>query len=508
MATILVQLQIGQLAASTQPKVISTVLGSCVSVCLFSPNEKVGGMIHFALPSAEIPNGDRQDLRYADVAIPQLIRQLCKLSARRPHELRAKLVGGAAVVEQLHYGSEIGVKNIRKAEELLRAAGIPIIGQDVGGNRGRKVLFYTDSGRVRVSLIEKTEAPQVIPSLQKKKVLIVDDSRTIRQLLVQIIEKDPRLCVAGVAPDAFEAEKLIRQLSPDVLTLDIHMPKMDGVTFLEKMLSKRPIPAVMITSISRQESDHVIRALELGAVDYIQKPSLNELSEMAPVICEKIFHAAQVKKIRASSVTPARPPVRSHVLSHSMIVAIGASTGGTEALKELLVRLPKNIPPTVIVQHIPPVFSLAFANRLNQLCAFRVKEAEDGDCLEPELALIAPGGRQMEIRPAGGKLRVRLTDDPPVNRHKPSVDYLFDSVAKHVGRKAIGMILTGMGNDGAKGLLKMKAAGARTMCQDEESCVVYGMPKAAVELGAAQEVHSLEKMPDVLLKWLAKSEAA
>lgn len=492
--------------------VIGTVLGSCVSVCIFCPDSKVGGMTHYGLPSPDfagsLANLGRDPFRFGTLAITALIDEVRKLSNSPSPRLQAKITGGAAVVEGLVQGEKVGHLNIEIAEQLLRENNIPVIGRDVGGQFGRKVYFYTDTGRLRVSPLDQSYSKRV--SLEKKtRVLIVDDSKTIQGLLKSIFSKDSSIEVIGTASDPVEARPLIEKLKPDVMTLDIHMPKMDGVTFLEQLLPDCPLPTVMITSISTEESNHVFRALELGAVDYVQKPSLNELPLLAPIICEKVKSAAKVRIRPRKQISSGNRKLLPNVISNrSTLIAIGASTGGTEALKEVLVLLPKEIPPLVIVQHIPPVFSTAFAKRLNELCPFEVKEAEDGDLVTCGRALIAPGGWQMAVEPSEKGLRVKVIDAAPVNRHKPSVDFLFDSVSQYVGKNSIGVILTGMGADGAKGLLRMRKTGARTIGQDEASSVVYGMPKAAVEIGAVEEVHSLENIADVLVSWLNKTKAA
>ncbi|MBF0299945.1 MAG: chemotaxis-specific protein-glutamate methyltransferase CheB [Oligoflexia bacterium] len=543
----LIHLNVAELIIAEESVVISTILGSCVSVCLYCPQSRMGGMNHFALPSEQYARTKtdllgrelRDEMYFGSTSIPFLIEEFFKVTKNSCTAIQAKIVGGASVVEKLKQSSDIGALNVAIAEKILREYGIPIVGSDIGGIVGRKIHFYTGTGRLRVapvgdkagkatknvstkhgldlglekpSLLKNTQAQNSlacnttkIQATVQKRVLIVDDSKTIRNLLTKILNQDPLLKVVGVASDAIEAETMISRLRPDVITLDIHMPKMDGVTFLEKLLPRMPLPVVMITSLNIEDSSSVLRALELGAVDYIQKPQLEELTLLGPLMCERIRTAAsaRVKRSCKRTTKEVRSVHRTSSINSSIVVAIGASTGGTEALKDVLVNLPEKIPPIVIVQHIPAVFSLAFANRLNELCPFKVKEAADGDQLKPGCVLIAPGGKQMAIVPCSSGYKIRITDAPPVNRHKPSVDYLFDSIATHVGKKAIGILLTGMGNDGAKGLLKMKQAGARTIGQDEESCVVYGMPKVAFEIGAVEEVHPLNTIPTVLVKWLS-----
>jgi two-component system chemotaxis response regulator CheB len=341
-------------------------------------------------------------------------------------------------------------------------------------------------------------------AVRKTKVLIVDDSATIRRLLRKIFDASPELEVVGEAERPSQVEGLLDTLQPDVMTLDINMPEMTGVELLRNILKRRFIPTVMISSLNIDEGNEVLDALELGAVDYIHKPSANELAALTPIIQDKIVAAAKVRKknagsrARSTAARPAAAPAAVKAFGQTSLIAIGASTGGTEAIKRLFLTFPEQIPPIVVVQHIPPYFSTAFANRLNEICKFTVREAKDGDVLQSGLALIAPGGFQMELVRDGKDLIAHVYDGEPVNRFKPSVDVLFHSVSKTVGRKATGVLLTGMGADGAKGLLAMKNAGAFTICQDEESCVVFGMPRAGIEMGAATIVRSLDDIPAAL----------
>lgn len=499
-------LSIGELIVSSEPAVISTVLGSCVSVCLFSRAHGIGGMIHYALPNAPSAVMHEESFRYGDLAIPSLIEELVRLTGEDPSHFEAKLAGGAAEINGQVLNIQAGPVNIKIAKEILAHYRIRIIGESVGGSLGRKVLFHTGSGRLQVADMNKTGVSLHPQATRPRKVLIVDDSKTIRDLIQRILQEDPDLQIIGQAQDVFEAEKILQRERPDVITLDIHMPKMTGVEWLEKIMPLRALPVVMISSLQMQEGNEVFRALELGAIDYIQKPTLSELKTAGPIIREKVKAASYAKVIQHKQKVAHK--AFSGEIDMRMVLAIGASTGGTEALKSVISAFPERIPPTVIVQHIPPVFSKAFADRLNDLCPFEVKEAEDGDELKPSRVLIAPGGRQMQLVRKTTGLFVRITDDAPVNRHKPSVDYLFRSVASLVGNRAVGVILTGMGADGAKGLLEMKNKGAHTIGQDEESCVVYGMPKVAFDIGAVLQVASLSKIPNAILRSLERKKAS
>jgi len=340
----------------------------------------------------------------------------------------------------------------------------------------------------------------------RHKVLIVDDSSLMRQLLTQILSSDPELEVIGTASDPFVAREKIKALHPDVLTLDIEMPRMDGLTFLEKLMRGHPMPVVMISSLTERGAETTLRALSLGAVDYIAKPKLDVSTgtiEQASDIIAKVKAAARVKVRGVSTqISPAALPAGYHFSATHKVVAIGASTGGTEALKDLLSPLPADFPGMVIVQHMPEAFTRPFAERLNSLCRIHVQEARDGDRILPGHALLAPGGHQMEVVRRGMEYAVRVYRGERVNRHLPSVDVLFSSCARQLGKNALGVLLTGMGADGAKGLLEMKEAHAFTIAQDEATCVVFGMPREAILLGAADQVLALGRIPAALLQRL------
>lgn len=350
----------------------------------------------------------------------------------------------------------------------------------------------------------------------KIRVLVVDDSAVVRQSLSEIISSDYELEVMGTASDPYVAAKKIRNEVPDVITLDIEMPKMDGLTFLRKIMSQHPIPVVIISSLTEKGTATAIKALEYGAVEIITKPQMYSkdfIYESKIQICHAIKAAAQAKvkrKIATQSIQVQPKYTADAVISrgqtHSMIkttelvVAVGASTGGTEALTEFLTVLPPDSPGIVIVQHMPEKFTTSFAERLNDLCRITVKEAVNGDSVIRGRALIAPGNYHTLLKRSGARYYVEVKQGQLVNRHRPSVDVLFRSTAKYAGANAIGIIMTGMGDDGAKGLLEMKEEGAQTIAQDEKSCVVFGMPKEAIKLGAADKVLPLDQIAPYMLK--------
>lgn len=343
--------------------------------------------------------------------------------------------------------------------------------------------------------------PAYVAEKRKIRALIVDDSPTICKILEKILSSDPEIEVMAAVGLPSQVEAAIQKHRPDVITLDIHLPEMNGVELLKKYLPRYRVPTVMISSISMEEGPLVLNALEAGAVDYVQKPSAGEIAAVSPVIIGKVKMAAAARlHVPPAASSRTRVAASPGSVDMNRMIVIGSSTGGTEALKEVFVRLPENIPPILVVQHIPSVFSKAFADRLNQLCPFEVVEGQDGDVVKPNKIIIAPGGKQMRIKKSGSGYTIVVDDSEPVNRHKPSVDVLFDSVVKLCGPEVVGVILTGMGADGAKGLLALKQKGCFTIGQDEASCVVYGMPQAAFKLGATEKMVPLLEIPAVLMR--------
>ena len=345
----------------------------------------------------------------------------------------------------------------------------------------------------------------------KTRVLIVDDSAVVRKILTQALSQDPDIEVVGAAPDPFVARDMIVQLNPDVLTLDIEMPRMDGLTFLRKLMQHHPLPVVILSSLTPEGGAVALEAVDLGAVEVMCKGgTAYALGDMAVQLADKVKSAAQarVRKISADVRVPAAALSRlSLTRTTHAVVAIGASTGGTQALQSLLSALPANTPGIVIVQHMPEHFTRSFADRLNTLCSIEVKEAEDGDTVAPGKALIAPGNFHLSLDRSGAVYRVRVQQGPLINRHRPSVNVLFQSVAQYAGRNAVGVILTGMGNDGAEGMKAMKDHGAATVAQDESTCVVFGMPKEAIATGGVDHVLPLQDIPGKILE-LAAAKAA
>lgn len=339
------------------------------------------------------------------------------------------------------------------------------------------------------------------------KVLVVDDSAIVRKILTEILSLEKGIEVVGSAPDPYIARDKIVKLRPDVLTLDIEMPRMDGITFLKKLMRHHPLPVVVVSSLTRDSAKLALQAIESGAVELLSKPgSAYSVGEMRQQLAEKIKAAARARLFHPEKPSNGDAPLEAskYVLPETTnkVIAIGASTGGTEALKKVLRQFPPSIPGIVVVQHMPPKFTTVFAERLNTLCRIEVKEAGDGDSVRPGRALIAPGNYHTLLKRNGANYAVSVKNGPLVQRHRPSVDVLFKSFSKNAGANAVGVILTGMGSDGAQGLLEMRHKGAGTIAQDEASSVVYGMPKEAVELGAADKVVPLERISREIIKAL------
>lgn len=341
------------------------------------------------------------------------------------------------------------------------------------------------------------------------KVLIVDDSAVVRKVLSEGLSRDPEIQVVAAAADPYIARDKIIKFNPDVITLDIEMPRMDGITFLKKLMHYRPMPVIIVSSLTHENGKLTLEAVAAGAIEVMNKPGASytvgdiyiELSDKIKAAyaaagkIKPVFHDGQVQKLSMTSTT-------------NKIIAIGASTGGTDALRRILTEFPSNAPGTIVVQHMPEVFTRAFAGDLDKLCEVNVKEAESGDIVGPGKVLIAPGNKHMLLTRSGAVYKVEVKDGPRINRHRPSVDVLFQSVAKYAGSNAVGALLTGMGADGAKGLLEMKNAGAETIAQDEKTCVVYGMPKAAIEINAAGHAAGLDKIAGLLIKLAAQEKTA
>lgn len=350
----------------------------------------------------------------------------------------------------------------------------------------------------------------------KVRVLIVDDSASVRQILTSILNEDPDIEVMAAASDPFVAARRLLEEIPDVIILDIEMPRMDGITFLRKIMTQRPIPVIICSTLTEQGSDLMFEAFEAGAVDIVPKPRVDTrqaLLESSSRLREAVKAAARARvrmrraprtvieaKLTADAIMP--PPVEGRSRpATERIVCIGVSTGGTESLRDVLEVLPRRAPAILIVQHMPQGFTAAFAKRLDGLCEINVKEAEDGDTVTPGCVYIAPGGRHMLLQRSGQRYYIAIKDGPAVSRHRPSADVLFRSAAQYAGSNALGIIMTGMGDDGAKGLLEMRRLGAATRAQDEESCVVFGMPKEAIARGAVEKVVSLAQIPREIMLW-------
>jgi two-component system, chemotaxis family, protein-glutamate methylesterase/glutaminase len=358
--------------------------------------------------------------------------------------------------------------------------------------------------------------------MAKTRVVVVDDSALVRSLLAEIINRQPDMECVGTAADPFAAREMIRTLNPDVITLDVEMPRMDGIDFLSKLMRLRPMPVLMVSTLTERGADVTMRALELGAIDFVAKPKIgvaDGLKQLAEEITEKVRIASKAHVKRAPAAPPAPAPGAPAVppkaapsplgrLSTEKIIFIGASTGGTEATKEVLMNLPPDAPAVVITQHMPPGFTRSYAARLDTLCKIRVKEAVDGERILPGHAYIAPGGLHLSVERSGANYVARVRDGEPVNRHKPSVEVLFESAARVVGQNAFGIMLTGMGADGAKAMKTMRDAGSYNYAQNESTCVVFGMPREAIQHGAANEVLPLQDIATHLMEKLRSMHGA
>ncbi len=353
---------------------------------------------------------------------------------------------------------------------------------------------------------------------RKIRVVVVDDSALIRKVLKQLLETAPDIEVVGVAPDPIVAREIIRDTDPDVITLDVEMPKMDGLEFLSRLMRLKPTPVVMVSSLTARGSEVTLKALELGAVDFVAKPKFdiqNGMQESAREIVEKVRIAANARVARskpldtspANSADVVLPVSLSRVSATEKLIIVGASTGGTEAIKAFLTRMPADCPGILIAQHMPEAFTKSFAQRLDSQCKITVSEAQGGERILPGHAYIAPGHSHLLVARSGANFVTELSQAPPVNRHRPSVDVLFRSAANVVGRNALGVILTGMGKDGANGMLEMKQAGAHTFAQDEATCVVFGMPREAIAAGGVDEVVALDDMASRVLSRLGAERA-
>jgi len=344
--------------------------------------------------------------------------------------------------------------------------------------------------------------------MNKIRILVVDDSALVRKMLSEIINSQPDMEVIGTAPDPLIARKMIREMDPDIITLDVEMPKMDGLDFLERLMRLHPMPVLMISTLTEKGSEVTFRALELGAVDFIEKPKIgiaSGLLEYSEQIAFKLRTAkhARIKRLSTTESeapkTVTHPTTTRHIFSTEKLIIVGASTGGTEAIKDFLVQLPSNSPGILIAQHMPESFTKSFSERLDKLCKINVVESRGGERILPGHAFVAPGHSHLMLQRCGANYVTELSQRDPVNRHRPSVDVLFHSAAKAAGKNAIGVILTGMGKDGAEGMLAMHKAGAYNFAQDEASCVVYGMPKEAVATGGVDEIIPLQEMAKKVL---------
>jgi two-component system, chemotaxis family, protein-glutamate methylesterase/glutaminase len=496
-----IKLKPGEFAYCEEPSIVSTEVDSSVVVCIWDKKRNIGGICSYNKPVN--PDKEKFSNEYGNNAILNLVK-LFKYNGSEKDDLVSKIIGGGLNKESnVDANHQFGSENTKTALRLLDKFDISVTGNSTGGDKAKKVQFNSSTGKVRFNpVVSDTELQIVKP----KKILIVDDSAAVRTLLKKMISSDPFFVVMGEARDPIEAMDIIAKEKPDAITLDIHMPRMDGITFLKQYMPKSPIPTIMISAANEGSSSKTLEALSHGAFHYIEKPSYTNVGEITDELCS-ILKAAIQDGIK--NPHPYQPPsiIRmsdglNEYRSANSLVAIGASTGGTEAIREILMRLPADIPPIVIVLHIPTGYSKTYAERMNNLCPFSVCEAVAGTKLRKNTVYFAPGGKHMRVKKVAEELVIQITDDPPVNRFKPSVDYLFESILKIEDKKIVGVILTGMGNDGAKGLLNLKRNNCHTIIQNEKTCAVYGMPHAAANLGAANQTLGIQNIAAAIITHL------
>jgi two-component system chemotaxis response regulator CheB len=487
------KIQPNQLLISSENLVVTAEIGEDLFICAYDPSVSVGGACLLSHDTEHSQNRSEDQLR-------SLFRSL-KLKGASRETLQLKIIGN------------LGRLNV---ERLLAPFDIkPTVTRET---HTKRIIaeFNCASGALRMRPAPSSTpmpAPVVAPPRVPQKrtgpirVLLVDDSPSVLLLLRKMIELDKGFVIVGEATTLKEAEELLAKQEPDVISLDLHLPDGNGADFVMRYMESRSTPTVLITAFAADDKKHVLAALDAGVFEVLAKPSVMEFNQYAQNLHATLRAATKSsshiqKQIKKSNLGLF---ARNDVCCNSL-VALGASTGGTEALFSLLTALPSSVPPILVVQHIPPVFSRTFAERLNSNCAFRVKEAEDDDEILPGKCYVAPGGKHIKIRDAGGKLRITLTVDPPVNRFRPSVDYMFNSVADLMERRSslhvISALLTGMGDDGADGMVRLRKLGAITIAQDEATAVVFGMPKEAIERGGAKHVAGLGEMPELIMRKL------
>ncbi len=474
------QIKSGTVYTSTENEIYNVCLGDGLFICGFDSFLKRS----FCLWSSSPMSG---------VELLRLLMQKVPWLSASSSTMTVKIIVEASLSNE--------IKNVF---ESLKFSSLKIISRN---EVGAALYFYSSSGRLRAEKSAEKIIP--LPSKKKIKVLIIDDSLTIHKLLTSIFKKSEEIEVVGAVLDPFKVEDAILRHSPDVLTVDVHMDGMNGVQLLKKILPQFSIPSLLVTSLSINDGPLVLEGLQAGAVDHLQKPTIENLESFAEEIVEKV-RAASTAKVKIPKSAPLQKEFSKWELDVSKLVVIGASTGGTEALAHILSRWPSQSPPILVVQHIPAQFSKAFADRLNQISELTVLEGQNDMPVLANHVYVAPGGFQMKLIKNGkGVLKLKIEDSEAVNRHKPSVDVLFRSVLEAADPKqTLGVLLTGMGGDGARGLLELKRAGASTLAQDQESCVVYGMPKVALELGAVDQTISLDNIPHAIFELLSSRRAA
>ncbi|MFZ4715369.1 MAG: chemotaxis-specific protein-glutamate methyltransferase CheB [Bacteriovoracaceae bacterium] len=490
------QINSGELYFTDKSEEMRAILGSCIAFCVYDTKLKLAGMVHYLLPESKT---DKTSLKYGDNAIASLLKMF-KINGSAKEDLEVKIFGACfESIERNPMAKQVSQENLDIALKFIKKLNLNLVVKKVNSANGLQICFNSSDGSVRVKSENQKTKPVTDLVNRKIRVLIVDDSLPIRKIVNKILISDSRFEVVGEAKDCLEAEKLRLSLKPDVMTLDINMPGENGVSYLKRIQSiKGNCGILMLSDLSDREGDLVFKSIQYGAFDFMRKPSFENILEMGEEFKSKLIAASEFcRKTEFQKVPATNIKLK---VSPSLII-IGSSTGGTEVIRKLIENMPEKTPPIIIIQHMPKNFTKVWASTLNAYSKLPIKEISHFDLLENNKIYIAPGDKQIKLKEINSELRFEVNDDPPVNLFRPSIDYFFNSIANlSLINKSRACILTGMGSDGAKGLLNLKEAGAETIAQDEASSVVFGMPKAAIKLKAVDHILSEEQLCKFLLR--------